>query len=569
MNETFINPYTFIPVSKGVKKEYSDYFSEPLITGKISCVLKTKTQISVCDFGANEREHEFFSIDGTTPVIPGSSLRGVIRSIYESLTDSCFCSVNADDDDYFSSRMNKQKTGLLVRENGVYVLYEAKRSKDDNNWITEDMKTGDKVCFDEYIQGNISYVDGVNNEDGNQFEGFIHKVDTLETKRREKTVHNYFSVFRKQNRIGEIDSKYIERFKVNVDRYTPNDAIRGKEYKAAFKNMYEKEGVFLPCWYIKENGHYYFAPSQMSRSIYANKPIDLLKKQGLDKCISRSNVCEACSVFGTINETKSGSITVPSRLRFGDAICVSPEPLDRIYKLPILAQPRLSSFEFYLINSEDSFGADDEKTRIAGRKYYWHNNKANITKDAVNKEGNKMDESVRLIKPGKEFRFEVFFDRITEKTLKKLIFAINLGENSIDGNYCHKIGHGKPIGLGSVKIAIEEIKIRSFANGFYTEKDMTELASSDLSSEFSSATNISNIRRVTDFNAVNGALIGYPTIESGNTEIFKWFAENRGSFSRGKPQYKQKLPRIDANPAMNRKSPEFKKKPYVQGRKFR
>lgn len=570
MDEKFINPYTFIPVSNGIKREYSEFFGEPLITGKISCILKTKTQISVCDYGANEREHEFFSIDGTNPVIPGSSLRGVIRSIYETLSDSCLSSVNAEDDDYFSSRMNKNKPGLLVRENGVYVLYAAERAKDDRDWIPENKNTGDKVSFDIYDNGGILYVDGVNNEDGNDYEGYVHKVDTLTTKRKGKEVHNYCSVFRKLNKVGEIDSKYIERFKVNVDRYTPKDAQRGKGYKDAFRNMYEKDGFYLPCWYIQENGHYYFAPSQMSRSIYANKPIDLLKKQNLDKCKSRKKVCEACSLFGTINENDSESVTIPSKVRFGDAVCLSPEPLDKIYKLPILSQPRLSSFEFYLNNPDKSFGADDEKTRIAGRKYYWHNNKANITKDAINKEGNNMDASVRLVKAGTEFKFDVFFDRITEKILKKLIFALNLGDNSIDGNQCHKLGHGKPVGLGSVKIIAEKVTVRSFSDGNYTEKDMTELVLNNLKAEFVSPENVANVLRVTNFNAVDGALIGYPTIESGNTDIFKWFAQNRGSFSTGKPSYKQKLPKLGADPKMDRKSPETGKKPYNQnGKGFR
>ncbi len=126
----FINPYTFIPVNDGKKQEYSSFFMDSLLSGKITCTLRTKTQIAVCDDTDEPRKKEFFKIDGETPVIPGSELRGVIRSIYEALTDSCLSSVNAEDDDYFSSRMNKTKPGLLVRENGQYFLYEARRYAD-------------------------------------------------------------------------------------------------------------------------------------------------------------------------------------------------------------------------------------------------------------------------------------------------------------------------------------------------------------------------------------------------------------------------------------------------------
>lgn len=561
MSEHFVNPYTFIPVNDGKKRDYQGYWDAPLLSGKISCRLLTKTQISVCDFGKDERTHEFFSIDGKNPIIPGSSIRGVIRSIYEALTDSCLSSVNAEDDDYFSSRMNKNKTGLLVRENGEYVLYAAERSKDDDTeyepWIPKDKRTGDKVRFDSYSKdsrrgGTIHYIDGVNNEDGNEFEGYVHRVDYLETSRKGQRLHNFCSIFRKLNKVAIIDPKYIERFAVNIKRYEPKTLPeRAEEYQKAFDRMCANDGVYLPCWYIQENGHFYFAPSQMSRSIYANKPIDLLKLQNLDKCSLRSNICEACSLFGMVSDSGEN---VAGRVRFGDAECVSPDPLDGIFRLPILAQPRLSSFEFYLTNPNDSYGADDRQTRISGRKYYWHNNKANITKDSENKAGNNMDASVRLVKKGKEFCFEVFFDRITEQMLKRLLFALTLGENEIDGTKCHKLGHGKPVGLGSVKIVAERVLVRSFANGVYSETDRTDLVSEGLREAFSSQRNVDSILKVTDFNAIrDGSMISYPTT-CASTDIFKWFAENRGAFSNGKPSYKQKLPRLGADPGLLKNS---------------
>lgn len=558
MSDRFVNPYTFIPVNNGIKQDYKSYLDEPLLTGKISCRLRTKTQISVCDYGSDERTHEFFSIDGKNPIIPGSSIRGVIRSIYEALTDSCLSSVNANDDDYFSSRMNKNKPGLLVRENDEYVLYAAERSKDDDvNYeplLPPEIRTGAKVKFDrekkDSKRGTIYYVTRIN-KPGNEFEGYVHRVDYFEN----KGTHNFCSIFRKLNKVAVIDPKYIERFEENIARYEPKKfPERAREYSDAFKRMCGGEGVYLPCWYIQENGHFYFAPSQMSRSIYANKPIDLLRLQNLDKCSSRGEICEACALFGMVGE-ESGEV-VSGKLRFGDALCISTDPLDGIFRLPILAQPRLSSFEFYLTNPNDSYGADDRQTKISGRKYYWHNNKANITADANNKAGNNMDSSVRLVKKDKEFRFEVYFDGITEKMLKKLLFALTLGENSLDGTKCHKLGHGKPVGLGSVKIIAEQVIVRSFAEGVYSEKDLSELTAGSLREAFASQRNVENVLKVTDFNAISdGSLISYPAT-GASTDIFKWFAANRGSFNNGKPSYKQKLPRLGENPTLKKDMPK-------------
>lgn len=555
MNDYFVNPYTFIPVNNGVKKPIEVWTDGELLTGKISCTLRTRTQIAVCDEGSQEREKEFFSIDGKRPVIPGSALRGVVRSIFEALTDSCLSSVNAEDDDYFSSRMNKNRPGLLALENGKYVLYEARRYADNSKqWILDEDKTGDEVIFEPYeARGRggaaLHYINCIGDKEYCFNTGYIHKVDSFSKGK------NHNSVFEKSSRTPvSVPDAAIERLRVNLDRYSPNNEQRKKDFQAAFDKLLSGKLKYLPVWYILENGNYYFAPSQMSRSIYFNKPIDLLKKQDLDKCASRTNICEACALFGIVSD-RDESFAVPSRVRFADAECLTENPLDKIYRLPILANPRLSSFEFYLSNPNNSFGADDKETRIAGRKYYWHNNKANISADAQNKKNNKMDNSVRLVKAGTEFRFEVFFDRITENALRRLVFAINLGENNIDGKQCHKIGHGKPIGLGSVKIVADHITVRNFSGGSYIESDRTDIAADPVNKSLFSGANVANVLKVTDFEAVkDGDLIGYPST-ANSTDIFKWFAENRKSFNKGKPKYAQKLPRLGKDPRLSKKAP--------------
>ncbi len=544
MSDVFINPYTFIPVNNGKKQEYNSRFEGELLSGKISCTLRTGTQIAVCDDTNEPGTKEFFSIDGKTPVIPGSEIRGVIRGIYEALTDSCLSVVNAEDDDYFSSRMNKTKPGLLVKENGQYVLYEAKRYADDDNWITEEKKTGDEVIFEPYETTNrkgvrLYYINCIGNEEYCFNKGYIHKVDSFSNGK------NHNAVFEKieGRKPMPISEEEIKRLKINLERYEPKLGGIKADYDNAFKRMKNEEGVYLPIWYVSENNRYYFAPSQMSRSIYFKRPVDLLREQDLHKCVSKSEICEACSVFGIVNDNGDG-FAVPSRLRFSDAVydknSRKDDPLDKIYRLPVLAPPRISSFEFYLSNPNKSFGADDNGTRIAGRKYYWHNNKKRITSDSTVGKDN-MVSRVRLLKEGTEFKFEIFFDKITEEMLRKLVFAVNLGENDINGKQCHKLGYGKPIGLGSVKIIADKITVRGFSDGIYSEADMTSIAGDPENSGLFNNINVRNVLRVTDFNAVDGALISYPCTNK-STDIFKWFAENRDNFGTGKPSYKQKLP---------------------------
>lgn len=537
MNDTFVNPYTFIPVEKCSKKEYHSYFDDKeLLTGKISCTLTARTQLSVCDYGDNNTK-SFYSVDGIHPVIPGSGLRGTLRSVYETLTDACLSVVNAEDDDFFSSRMKKKDTGLLSVENGEYVLYKAERCMDNKN-IGKKYKTSDRVFITTYEKSNRKYITKIfdESENINDSEGYFLRVNFMK--------NNFPSVFVKGKRVGVVNDVYIQRLERNVYMYLKysKDKQIAENYEEAFDNM-KKGKTMLPVWYCYENGHYYFAPSQISRSVFYNRPVDLIEKAGAKKCSDKEHICDACSLFGTVNDKQ---LTVPSRLRFSDAVSTAEYPFEGPYVLPILSNPRLSSFEFYLRNPNPKYGADDNGTTFSGRKYYWHNNRANYTQNCESKNEN-MQYKVQLAKKGTVFTFDIFFEKITEEQLRKLLFTINLGENDADSNKCHKIGHGKPIGLGSAKIVVDSVTIRSYENGEYTEQDVTQLAKQDNRELFTDKKTIENVLRVTDFNAIrDGNCIGYPAETEGG-DIFKWFANNRKTFQDGSTKYKQKLPVVSSN----------------------
>ena len=93
MDDRFVNPYTFVPLPKGgAKRSDCTEATEPVFSGEIKCRLITKTQIAVPDILKNPvpdnvertepKEYDFFTLDGKA-AIPGSGIRGVIRSVYE------------------------------------------------------------------------------------------------------------------------------------------------------------------------------------------------------------------------------------------------------------------------------------------------------------------------------------------------------------------------------------------------------------------------------------------------------------------------------------------------------
>ena len=300
MSGRFINPYTFVPVNNGEKKEYDKYFKDELLSGKISCTLKARTQLAVCD-KITEKDFDFFKVEGKA-VIPGSSLRGTIRSIFEALTDSCFSSANAENDDYFSSRLNKQFPGIIKLDDGNYILYDAVRYKDNYNNQLNDYKTGYEVNFSEMSGGNrnIKYFKlnvGIK-------KGYVLKVDRFKSKNKGKQTENKDSVFEKTAKSTVIDKKCIELLKLNLEKYETKDENISKNYKEQFDKMKAGNGV-LPVWYYKEGQNYYLAPSQMSRAFFFTQPVDMLKRSNLDVCSEKEKVCEACALFGIVGRTGS------------------------------------------------------------------------------------------------------------------------------------------------------------------------------------------------------------------------------------------------------------------------
>lgn len=542
---TFMNPYTFIPLPEGgaVRSDMSKQ-DEPVFSGEIKCSLISKTQIAVPDKVKNPnapeteiREYDFFRVDSKA-VIPGSGIRGVIRSVFETLTDSCM-RLNDKDDDYFHTRVNKTDPGIIEYRNGEYILYKAERlrDKEDRGFENDNYFTGKPIDNIDALPGKNHASRIVNWRKKGELNGVYLRVDQFGKK-------SHPSVFIKEKYIGVISEIYVERLRINAEKYKGKYA---EDYDNAIKKM-KNDGGQLPVWYWqdRETGHYYFAPSQYSRAVFVNKPRDIAENARIESCTSKDNICAACALFGFIGEDSRAS-----RVRFTDAVCGDESCFDKAYVLPVLSGPRLSSFEFYLDGKgKKAFGPDSAGVTLAGRKFYWHDPNAEITADDdFAKDHPSMAVKTELVKAGSKFEFSVFFDKITDEQLKRLVFALNLGENSENSGKCHKIGHGKPIGLGSVKIVADSVVKRVYENGVYSVNDVTgEIVEQAKSSLFRQSNELQAfLGRALNFGFVGNNKVDYPR-QQPDGDIFKWFAGNRGALrSKGYIEVKQTLPKITDN----------------------
>ncbi|OPY65763.1 MAG: RAMP superfamily protein [Syntrophorhabdaceae bacterium PtaU1.Bin034] len=106
----FIKPYD--KVDRVSRLTGHDRFRQGRITGRITCTLKTLTPLIIPDSegiqtdATGHKMCKFFSVAGK-PMIPGSEIRGMISSVYEALTNSCFRVF--DEEKYLTRRVQPKK----------------------------------------------------------------------------------------------------------------------------------------------------------------------------------------------------------------------------------------------------------------------------------------------------------------------------------------------------------------------------------------------------------------------------------------------------------------------------
>nr|WP_298054999.1 TIGR03986 family CRISPR-associated RAMP protein [uncultured Lachnoanaerobaculum sp.] len=590
-NKKFINPYTFVPISnkepQRVKFEDLDWENSNKLDGCIECILETKSSVFVpnttktFEYGFNE----FFSYDDLSgrkkedipkenpkyPRIPGSEIRGMVRNIYEQLTDSCLSVI--DDKNVPIKRSAKpKKAGVWDRESDK--LYKAERKAIGEEKLNELFNNVNKQSDKKSITGTElfvkcnakNYVKYCSLQDFEEAQrGFALKGESFLKKSNESIIVS--DLVDEECTLTQQDK---DRFQAVLDRYDKKTK-NGNEYDD-YKNAYNSNIRYLPVFYEKVEDKLYLAPAMMTKEVFENTISEILEHNHFKHhaCNSNTGFCPACRLFGTIADKKS----LASRLRFTDTEVFENVEFDVPRFIPVLGTPKYSSTEFYLKKPKDSKAAmwnydyytvnkkGDKgieklatyKAKLKGRKVYWQGadklkNERNLDEQKLFEKGNrsktgknniKIRSAGRALMAGAKTKFKVYFEDISEEELAALLYSLTLG------NDCnHRIGRGKPYGMGAVKVNIEKLNLRtySFEDGKLSitenEADPQTYKMKDLWEDNKRYIELYSI----PLSEGEEKLVEYPTPADGK-EIFKWFANNRGSVQA--PKIDQCLPEITA-----------------------
>lgn len=578
-----INPYNFIPFYGDAyndppkRKKLEEYYpeGEELKTGWLDVELTAKSELIIPDGARYEespdkhKRYRFFRHPDGGCAIPGSELRGVLRSMYEAASNSCFPFLLEDPSNPIS-----QRTPIYgaFKERGLleYVKGTGQKSDCCKLWKAKIYRiritSPDPIRGGEYHEGGKSYKIG----DKVRF-NLKNSVPVLGG--GEHAGYLQFNI-----PVGRIDENrcynvaVLEKTDICLKEWEPGDrsawnSIRGSVWptaaqadRARFRNTTlddlmkkiddaEEKGGVVPVYYfeVERRGEklYYFSGAAAGRVRQVRKWAEVMGEHS--PCNSIDRLCPACALFGT---TADGGMK--GRLRVTDARAETPaQPVT--HTLQILGGPRPSSFEFYLRRPEaaerptywnyDYYGVREkiqtkkgmiERTRYQdlesatprGRKFYWH---GQITPDRNQKD--RMNQTMEAAPAGTQFAFRIYFDRVNSGQLQDLIWLVCLGENQSDGKYQYKLGHAKPLGYGSVKMVVKDCVIRTLREDLTMSTRHIDIPACPPCSFDTGGKTFESIRRMSDSTAVKGYDVAYPTgvNKKGSERIFTWFQQNRAN----------------------------------------
>ncbi|MBV9258516.1 MAG: hypothetical protein JO215_10900, partial [Ktedonobacteraceae bacterium] len=177
-------------------------------------------------------------------------------------------------------------------------------------------------------------------------------------------------------------------------------------------------------------------------------------------CSDNTQLCIACRTFGMLKERAQGIFL--GNVNIGDA-CSYPDKVhlyDPIYTLALM-EPKPHHASFYL---------DSERKHIAGRKFYFHHSpdQEPVTENRIiMMNGRPANRYIQPLDYDTQFHFRVDFNNLEADEFAALLLAV-----ALEKDMRHKIGYGKPMGLGSINLVPTQLKLVDYASR-YSSSDNT------------------------------------------------------------------------------------------------
>lgn len=519
-------PYNFVPIpSKVVSVEESsvavhDQMRKNLISGEISYLIKAETPVFTDDGKAQTPSeiHHFMKDEYGRYIIPGSSVRGLIRSNAQILSLSSF---EEDIDDYqlmfrtvagglgsLGNYYNKDilgstvvpmdsgkigvlknvKAGYLKNEKGEYKIYpsevamiskrlgqmnyyvlserDAARNPRNYPYFMNHPERAQHVLENGFekrkIKGRDHFI-GTDNKSYHpgwyavSYENSGHRVIAL----GEPGEYSRNGALISTGKMGEKKAHYVvPEINMNAEAITiPPKSV--KAFQVDFEKKKNTLGDNKEFFNLPQQGEvkpvFYIGDDKRNLYFGFTPRLRLFYDYSVADGVKqeRKDFDYTKAIFG-----KKGSLR--SKVSFSDAKLISDPKFDEPISV-ILSEPKPTSYLDYVDQKTPKHDDNDANTyntenfRIRGVKQYWLREKLadNVGKGS---DKDKVSTKLKALSKGAEFEGKVRFQNLTEAELGLLLWSITL-----DQGCKMNIGKGKPFGLGV--ICFSGIKVKSFDLG--------------------------------------------------------------------------------------------------------
>ncbi len=459
----FTAPYRFVPLNKHVfcphlVDGYPENISHdvPFRNGKdgsIDVTFHNVTPILVGgDLHGNKKEPQQVSIGNKSYyIIPGSSWKGMIRSVMEIMSFAKmqpydnetfgYRNVGAQNDQSYNGKMQAAYCGWLYKE------------KDDKYYLRPCGKI-EPISIDE--------IRGYNNiKDKN----IIEKLRTYNTGRPTKDwaypkyegkylvftgaingkKHEY--LFEDPNCITtkiDVEKTCVTKF-FSVYHNSPYNDEKGKYFIKTWLDY----GKYLPVFYLKSStGVTHIGYTRMFRLPYAHSISDFIKQ---DSKKEEHDLVEC--IFGYTDTDNKSSLK--GRVQFGHTLVEKRDSTSNNV-VGVLGEPKASFFPFYLKQQGNTAQTYDSDAEIAGRKRYAIHADSNLANLPQGNGNENTISRLQFIPAGKDLKFTIHFHNLLPEELGALLSAISF--HNTKGIY-YNMGMAKGYGYGKLEYKESKLKI--------------------------------------------------------------------------------------------------------------
>ncbi len=517
-NYRFINPYNFVRYLPAPNIPAHDHDARLLgrcmppphdrfvgLSGRITCILKAATPLFISDShdvrvtpivsstnkSFDHKSYRFFQYEGRD-AIPATSLRGMIRSLFEAVTNAPFCIFNGDErleyriDPDEARRFKPGIVRSLPQGDDLGVIELCEEAKIGAYYGDSDQNVlhGNWRCGEEAF--------AIIGRDKNN----VPKVEVLKRRREAfpDTVQPVHGWVKKTGRT--IETKRNESFfffKNGSGKEVFFDAEREADFNAIlYAQLYERSEDFhtevqserlapgnLVYVELEPNNNRQvrnIALVKVARLRYRHSIGNLLPEH-LQPSTQYDQLDIASRVFGWVKgqspDNPTERVAYAGRVRFSHAVLTEDAGIyAEEIPLAILSSPKPTTTLFYLRKMQGEWSEADRKkpgaaaktgydgpNQLRGRKFYRHHGaqlnrleyeRADCRRDHQNR-------SVRGVRaPGNVFCFTIDFHNLAPVELGALLWTLNL---SSEERCFFRLGYAKPLGFGSVRLEVEEVEL--------------------------------------------------------------------------------------------------------------